>query len=827
MKNKTIKNDIILLAGLLCLFILSLISIFYFKNVAAEPTGHDIWGHLYKSRYLYNSLKQGTIYPLYDSKWYNGVQIYRYWAPFSYYLMSLIMCFTGGNVVNAYFIFIGIYIFFAGLPFLAMGKKLERPVMGISLALLWFFMPENVRVFMNEGNLPRMVTAFIFPYLVYFIWRYLREKRTGYLFGILFFTLLITLTHVMIAAMVGIGTFLFLLFDFRKSKGIKTYILILITMIGGIALAGIWLVPAMSGGMVSMKPEAASYVMTTMMYDLTTSLNPLNRWGDNPGIFYYGLGVALVSLFGVVLAKKNRKAGFFLALLVLLLTTPDVLPFLTQLPMSQMFWMMRFAFIAYGFFFLTLMEWKELKKIFVIIVVGVLVLDALPSLGYERYFAMKTEGAAESSQILSDMTDKRASLMDLSGYGSYVSYGLCQGYNGKNYTFGWAWQGAATSDNIVQVNQALEDEKYDYLFDRSVELGDDAVCIVKAFVGSHGKSIDDVIESAQKSGYSLKYETDNAYYFKLDCPEDFAVITEYAGIVIGEYGAPITLAYPSLKQGEYDNIQEYTYDELRSYGKIILSGASYDDREAAEDLIKRLADEGVEIIIDMAHMPTDNLSRQQVFLNAIGMNIAFSGNYPVLSYKARSIIADSFPEEYETWNTVYIAGEINETGTFSYEGEELCFAGSDSEYENITYVGLNLMYYYSVVENSEIGEMLNDIIGVSDQQIPVRTLVPMTVNVESDKITININETDVDEYDSNYNGYLNTTLAFQDIFNSDQSLLDDNNLLYVEAGTTEIYFKYPLLIPGIGVSVLGMIIFLVAVLWSKKNEKNDKKDILI
>jgi uncharacterized membrane protein len=728
------------------------------------------------------------------------------------------MCFTGGNVENAYFIFIGVYIFFAGLPFLAMGRKQERPVMGIALALLWFFMPENVRVFMNEGNLPRMVTAFIFPYLVYFIWRYLREKKSRFLFGIAFFMLLITLTHVMIAAMVGIGTFLFLLFDFRKSKSVKTYIIILLTMIGAIAVAGIWLVPAMSGGMVSMNPEAASYVMTTMMYDLTTSLNPLNRWGNDAGIFYYGLGVALVSLFGVLLARKNRKAGFFLALLVLLLTTPDVLPFLTQLPMSQMFWMMRFAFIAYGFFFLTLMEWKELKKAFVVIAVAVLVLDALPSVSYQRYFAMKTEGAEESAQVLKDMTSQRASLMDLSGYGSYVSYGLCQGDEGKGYTFGWAWQGATTSNNIVQVNQALEDEKYDYLFDRSVELGDDAVCIVKAFVGSHGKSGEDVIASALKSGYTLEYETDKAYYFKLDCPDNYAVVTEYDGIVIGEYGDPVTLAYPSFKKGEYDNIQEYTYDELKSYGKIILSGATYDDRETAEDIVKQLANEGVEVVIDMAHMPVDNLSRQQVFLNAIGMNISFSNQYPVLSYKGESVIADSFPEEYETWNTVYIAGRINETGTFYYEEENLCFAGTDQDYENITYVGLNLPYYYSIVENNGVGEMLNDIIGVSDGKIPVRTLVPMTLNVESDKITIDINMADVEGmYSENdtENVYLNTTLAFQDIFTSDSSLLDDNNLLYVKAGTTEIHFKYPLLLPGVIVSVLGVLIFLAAIMWSK------------
>ncbi len=33
-------------------------------------------------------------------------------------------------------------------------------------------------------------------------------------------------------------------------------------------------------------------------------------------------------------------------------------------------------------------------------------------------------------------------------------------------TFGWAWQGATTADNIVWINTALTEEYYGYMFDR-------------------------------------------------------------------------------------------------------------------------------------------------------------------------------------------------------------------------------------------------------------------------------------------------------------------------------------------------------------------------
>jgi uncharacterized membrane protein len=196
----------------------------------------------------------------------------------------------------------------------------------------------------------------------------------------------------------------------------------------------------------------------------------------------------------------------------------------------------------------------------------------------------------------------------------------------------------------------------------------------------------------------------------------------------------------------------------------------------------------------------------------------------VLSYKAESVIADDFPEEYETWNTVYIAGNIQETGTFSYEGETLCFAGTDPDYENITYLGLNLLYYASIEENEGVQELLNDIVGVSHEKIPVRTLIPMTVEVERDKIIINIDPADVAELGlAGEEVSFNTTLAFQDIFTSRSSLLDENNLLYVQAGITEIQFQYPLLVPGILVSVFGVMTLLAAMLWARR--KREEKGV--
>ena len=112
------KLNIYFALGVVVLAALAAVGVIHFKNVVTEPSGNDVWGHMYKSEYLYKALKRGQIYPLYDETWYNGIQLYRYWPPLSYYITALLMCFTGGNVINAYYLLFGVYIFFGGLAFL-------------------------------------------------------------------------------------------------------------------------------------------------------------------------------------------------------------------------------------------------------------------------------------------------------------------------------------------------------------------------------------------------------------------------------------------------------------------------------------------------------------------------------------------------------------------------------------------------------------------------------------------------------------------------------------------------------------------------------------
>ena len=710
------------------------------------------------------------------------------------------MFFTGGDVILAYYMLFGVYVFFGGLAFLLIGRRQGRPLFGAALAMLWFFMPENARMYVDEGNMPRMVVSFLLPYLIYFIWVYLREEKRWALAGILIFTMLITVTHIMMIAMIGIGTFLFLLFDHHRGMGVKRQIIILVTMICGILIMGVWLLPSLSGGISSMDSEAASDVMTMWMSDLSSSLNPMNRLNGHASAFYFGISVVLLSVAGILLADNRKKSGFILALVILVLTTPDVLPILRKLPMSQALWMTRFTVIAYGFFLLSLIEWNRLKKPFVVAAVLILVIDAIPSFTFERYSVPANDDGVKAAKLMKANTTQRASLMDLSGLGSYPSYGLCVD-GGVPYTFGWAWQGAVTADNIMLLNQSLENEQYDYLFDRSVELGDDTVAIEKRYVGLKGKTLQDVIDSAKKSGYTLTDEKDSVYLFTLDCPDEWGVVTRYEGIAIGDYADNVTLAFPVFRSGSSSNIEDYTCDELYEYKTVFLTGFTYNNRENAEKMVKDLADHGVNVVIDMTHIPADNATRQHVFMDVTSMSVTLENAYPSLTYNGSQVLAGAFPEGMEEWNTGYITGDIKVTGEFNYEMEKLAFAATAQDSDNIKYVGLNLVYYYSVTGDGGVQEMIEDILGANSSDLPQRTIVQIAREISDEGMVITTDQTS----DIPDGSYINTTLAYQDIFVSDSDISEENNLLCVKPGVTTIKFRYPMLLPGMLVSMIGLL----------------------
>ena len=101
----------------------SVLVVFLVKNNGAYPTGSDTMYHIFRGDYVYNSIKEGSWYPIYNSMWYNGVEILRYWSPLPAYVMAFCQYLASGSQFGAYLFYIGGVCFLGACvwPFIGRG----------------------------------------------------------------------------------------------------------------------------------------------------------------------------------------------------------------------------------------------------------------------------------------------------------------------------------------------------------------------------------------------------------------------------------------------------------------------------------------------------------------------------------------------------------------------------------------------------------------------------------------------------------------------------------------------------------------------------------
>ncbi|MDD3349722.1 MAG: 6-pyruvoyl-tetrahydropterin synthase-related protein [Eubacteriales bacterium] len=796
-----------------CVVAIGAILALYLKNTGAYPSGSDTFGHLFKSDLLYHSILKGDFYPLYTEFWYNGVQPFRYWAPFPYYFLAILQLVSGGDAVNSYYLFMFVSFVIGGFGWLLWGKAYNRIPFCTFLAIAWFFLPDNIRVFFSEGNLPRMVIAMLLPYILYFVWDFVEHRKKSAIFFVSGLMLIAILCHVMISAMIGITTFLFLLFYSISQKRVKESIFVIVVMLLTFALAGFWLYPALQGGLIGMDPSATADVMEALSTPVLISLDPFLRSKGGFELFYFGLSIFGISLVGLFLANKKSLPGFYTVLLVFAGTTTAMVTFLQKIPLNQLLWMTRFTPIVYSVFLLSLLEWRKCKRYAVILIALVLIVDCLPSVDIQRYHSQTPYSTAESFSMAKGITEQRLSLLDVSILGSYPSFVIASEEPKTQYSFGWAWQGATTAHNIVMVNTALERGYYHYLFDRSLELGDDTIMIYKELVTKAKKTLKDVVEAADTLGYTLYKETNYTYVFHRDVPKNFGVIGECTAISIGKSANLITVMYPSFEEGRSDSLTDYTFKDLSRYKVIFLSGFTYKDRALAEDLLINLSKAGVKVIVDMNRIPVDPLTSRMKFLDVTAQSISFSQRYPELVYQDQLYNAIPFKKEYSTWNTVYLENVDQVMGYSWFKNKKLPFLGYSNN-ENLIFMGYNFLFHAMETGDESITELISNLLEIQPNQLPKREIVPLTIEYGKDRIFI-----------ESPGGRVNTTIAFHDNFRSEQKIDSKNNLLIVEEPYTEIEIVYPFLFQGIVLSGFGLlgIAFVVFIIYRKRGARIEEK----
>lgn len=756
-------------------------SLFYILKLS--PVGNDIYGHLYKAQVLTDCIKQGNLYPLYTKEWYNGIQLFRYWPIFTYYVLAILELLSG-SVIKAYYLFAGITFFISYMGWILIGKRENKQVF-IFIAVVYWFLPDNLRVFFAEGNLSRVMITSMLPLFFYFYTNLIEHKKNFIITSLM--VAVITSTHFMLAAMCAI---IFVIYGFFRGIPKKTQFYGLGAFVAGLLIAGLLLIPGLSGGIVSDSSSAAVDTIEDWSQPLIQSVNPFNRM-STAICCSFGLSILLLTIYGIYIAVRTgqEKCGLVIGLVFFILTDSVFTGIFKQLPLSQVFWMTRFVQMAYV---LILYDFGRLDISLTgdVIIAGLVVLDIIPSIMFFNPYLSDDTNLKRDLLLdeASQLTDNRLGLIDESLFGSYPSYYVLE--NNVPYIEGWAIQGASTGENIINVTEAVQKGYYDYAFDNIIRLGADTVLIRRQFVKDEAA----LMVSAQRYGYSLVDSNENVYLFDLtDVTGNFGVVSTYRNLAIGSSSIYISYMYPGFKQGNSNNLSDYSFEELSQYKKIYLSNFTYDNEEETYDLIKKLSDAGVEIYIDSTHLPINVLSISEF----MGVESRFISIYNLNSIRYKDMTVElNLP--YEWYTTYLVPDEEYEVCTYDYGQQTLNYLARK---DNITFIGFNLIYLYYEEENKELLSCIDDIMNISNEdRITQERIVPVEVTYGNNTITVNAPEK------------VNTTLAFQDNFRSDSSIYEDNNLLVVDEGVTNIKIYYKYLIIGLICSAAGYGLML-AIFW--------------
>ena len=380
--------------------------------------------------------------------------------------------------------------------------------------------------------------------------------------------------------------------------------------------------------------------------------------------------------------------------------------------------------------------------------------------------------------------------------------------------FGSGWKYSVTSDNTKLLNSAMCDEYFDYMFDRCIEYGADTIIIQKAQAVYGERTLVKLDRAAERLGYDIIDENDEYMLYHLNVDGTYGTVATYDGIGIGYSSKSLSLAFPNIKETGDGCLDHYSYDYLKQFKTVYLAGFSYDDRETAQELVLKLSENGVRVVILADGMPEDPETRSKTFLGVTCNIIQFENGYPILYTRDfGEMDCDLFPRGYSKWITYYLNGLKENLGTISDNSVELAFFGTGQN-KNICYIALNIPFYYYLTKDANAEKLMNWVMGMDSGMLPERNIYPLGIEYGKKGVII---DSGVD--------YINTGIAYHEIFSSPDNIYVDNNFLVVEKGRTEIQYTYPYLNEGLIMSVLGLLLTVAFFVYVDRSNRRDRETV--
>ncbi len=703
------------------------------------PWGSDAWGHLFKAEFLYEQILKGNYFPQFTEYWYNGVQPFRYWAPLPYYFLALLRSFSADIfMAGNYFIFgcaLG-----GGLAWLFFANRLGLLAATLG-GVIWSVWLDNVRIAFSEGNLPRVLAAALLPLLFAFFLKIMEEGRS-FPSVVIFVALLhgVILAHAMFGAIfaISLGLFAFFLW-FLGGCGLSGFLRGLLAIVLGVLSSGWWLLPALVGGITGINAGAVKAYVAENLIPAAIALDPFYRFANREA-FYWGISIIFALTFIALnwRAKPPWAKSLALCGLILIAFTFPSLRFLYVLfPLSHLLWpyyfsgFAAFSIIASSLAFYPAPKWafplrfsftKAGPVIVVIILATAFLLDSFFSVRLLAHTSTRAPNKLiASAELLQAAPGWRVATIDLSKLGSAPSYLLAE-QAGREQVFGWAWQGAATSPNIMLINTGLQFQYYPFLFRSCVLLGATDL-LVK----------DDVIKNpqtfaleAEKAGYSHIVTIDGVSIWRAAMETPYLVEVRDEFLAIGEHAPTVALLFPRVEMGVSTYLDSYDLERLKKYSGIILYGAKWSSKTKAEQAILDYAASGGEVFVELTGMREDVLAKQPEFLGVYGEPVALRGQLELVGREGEAYLLEPFfLGDTGIWQAWVLQGLEEVELEFTYFGMSAPVYGSRLvEGRKIYFLGGNLPYHAFLTKDALALELLQDIFAVRAGYAPV-SLIPL------------------------------------------------------------------------------------------------------
>jgi uncharacterized membrane protein len=679
-------------------------------NAELYPWASDTLGHVLKVEYLRQQTAQGILYPDLLPAWYLGVQMLRYYPPLPYYVLAGLTGVTG-NAISAANGFIALCALMGSL-FCLLYHRWAGWLPATAGGLLFLVLPDNVRVALAEGNLPRVLAAALLPLTLYLLLRAMEKDGTRrHWLGLSVCFALIVLCHAMMAAIYAACCALLAgLCWIARVTTLKRAALALACAALGLMLSGWWLLPSLTGGITEL--DSAAMTEALAVFPWTTYLNPLLRMSD-PEIVYPG-AVLLMTAIAILIARRERMS-VVLALTGLAgvaITTPGFNAAFNALPMHNLLWPLRFVGIA-SFLLLLAAVWQaqawKTKPLIPVVFAFLLVADGAVSLRLIHQRAARPEVRATADQ-LARLTGWREATLDYSRLGSAASYFFTAAGH-REQLFGWAYQGARTARNVAAINEAVQQGHIPYALDRLALMGADDVVVLND--GVRGSNL---LAALTAAGFAPQFTGQEITLYHRDgAPR--AIRAHWRVLGIGRGAQNLAYLFPQIILGTRTQVDDYTPEEMMAYDTIVLSGFQWANRQRAETIVRQVAEAGKRVVIDLTHSPNDPLAQEPHFMDVWGETIILGPGPVAVQGEGRAYTLQSFTGQDSSWVAHTPQGLQVEVLHHNYLGTQSTVLGYNRYGAGrVWFVGLNLPYHAALTRDPAAIELLADVLQLPPDQ---------------------------------------------------------------------------------------------------------------